>query len=39
MRSELPEQAQGQESLELVLQELVQLALAQVRLALPLRKA
>jgi coproporphyrinogen III oxidase-like Fe-S oxidoreductase len=37
MRLELPEQAQ--ESLEQVLQELVQLEPEQVRLALPLRKA
>jgi hypothetical protein len=40
MRLELPEQLeQEQESLELVLQELVQLEPEQVRLQLPLRKA
>jgi hypothetical protein len=40
MRLELPEQLeQGQESLALVLEERVQLEPAQVRLALPLRKA
>jgi hypothetical protein len=40
MRLELPEQLeQEQESLELVLQELVLQELEQVRLPLPLRKA